>query len=175
MLRRTTAAVLVVSMFGLSQVGCIGQMATVGLVQKFNLKVTENKWGRWVVFLLLYIIPVYEIAALIDLVIVNSIEFHSGTNPITDKPRIAVREGHEEVIAADGSRAVSRMNADGSVTISIVSATGDERIVRLVPVPGGIEARDGDGALLGSVDANGRLHSEMGPLPDPTRLAAAGL
>jgi len=170
MFRRTTAAVLVASMLGLSQMGCIGQMATVGLVQKFNLKVTENRWGRWLVFLILYVIPVYEFAGLIDLVIVNSIEFHTGTNPITDKPRIAVREGHEEVVLADGSRARSRMNPDGSVTISMSDAAGHERVVRLVPVLGGVEALDGDDAVLGRVDADGSLHSQLGPLPDPASL-----
>ena len=44
---------------------------------KFNLGVTESKWGREAV----YIIPVYAFAALVDVLIINSIEFHSGENP----------------------------------------------------------------------------------------------
>lgn len=165
MFRRTTAALLVTSMLGFSQLGCLGQGALGGKVLKFNLGVTENKWGRWLVFLLLNIIPVYPIAGLIDLVIINSIEFHTGTNPITDKPRLAIREGQEEIIAPDGSRAASTLNEDGSVTIEMTDAEGAGYTVHLVPVPGGIEARDGDGTYLGSVDANGQLHTANGTVP----------
>ncbi len=165
MFRRTTAALLCASMLGLSQVGCIGQMATSGKVMEFNLSVVENRWARWLVFLLLYIIPVYGIAGLIDLVIVNSIEFHTGENPITGKPRIAVRTGQEEVMMADGSRALSTENADGSVTIQMWDAQDNERVVRLVPVPGGIEAHDETGEMLGRVDSDGSMYSKWGPMP----------
>jgi hypothetical protein len=137
-------------------------MATAGVVRKFNLSVVENKWGRWVVFLALYVIPVYPLASAIDLVIVNSIEFHSGTNPLTDKPRIAVREGQQEQVGPDGSHAVSTMNEDGTVTIDVQDRTGQPHRYRLVPVPGGIEAHDGDGKVLGRVDANGVLHARQG-------------
>jgi hypothetical protein len=165
MFRRTTAAVLLASTLGMSSVGCLGQMATSGKVMKFNLGVTENRWGRWVVFLILYIIPVYEIAALIDLIIVNSIEFHTGTNPLTDKPRIALREGAEEIVAPDGSRAVSTLNEDGTATLLITDTAGVEHYVRLVPVPGGIEAVDRDGRVLGRVDGDGNLTTKNGPVP----------
>ena len=162
MFRRTTAVLLVTAMLGLSQVGCIGRGALGGKVMKFNLSVTENKWGRWVVFLVLNVIPVYSIAGLIDLIIINSIEFHSGTNPISDQPRLAVREGHEEIVATDGTRAASTMNEDGSVTIEITDTEGAKQRVRLVPVPGGIEARDAEGNYLGRVDGEGRLHTSTG-------------
>ena len=42
----------------MSNVACIGRMATSGRVMKFNLEVTEAKWGRELVFLCLYVIPV---------------------------------------------------------------------------------------------------------------------
>lgn len=155
MFRRSTAVVLLASMLSFSQMGCIGQMALSGKVMEFNLKVAEGKWARELVFLVLYIIPVYEFAGMIDLLIINSIEFHSGTNPITDKPRIALREGAEEVVARDGSRAVASQRADGSVDIRAINAVGEEQRVRLVPVPGGIEVRDADGNVRGRVDGDG--------------------
>lgn len=160
--RRTIAATLLGSMLLFSQSACIGQMATSGIVRNFNLSVVDGKWPRWVVFLLLYIIPVYPIAGAIDLIIVNSIEFHTGTNPITDKPRIAVREGQEEQIAPDGSHALSAMNDDGSVTIDATDVMGNQHTVRLVPVPGGVEAHDGEGNVLGRLDMNGNLQSADG-------------
>lgn len=162
MFRRSTAAILLASMISFSQLGCIGQMALVGKVTEFNLKIVENKWARELVFLIFYIIPVYEIAGAIDLLIVNSIEFHSGTNPITDKPRIALREGAEDVVTADGTRATATRRADGSIDIQVIDAAGEEHRVRLVPVPGGVEAHDADGNVVGRVDGDGTLHSETG-------------
>lgn len=162
MFRRTTAVLLMTSMLCLSQVSCLGRGALGKKVMQFNLSVTENKWGRWIVFLVLNVIPVYSFAGLIDLLIINSIEFHTGTNPISDEPRLAVREGHEEIVASDGTRAASTMNEDGSVTIEIIDTEGNEHSVRLVPVPGGVEARDDEGNYLGRVDGNGRLHTATG-------------
>ena len=166
MFKRTTAALLLASMLGLSQTACIGQMALAGKVGQFNLSVAENKWPRWIVFLLLYIIPVYPIAGAIDLIIINSIEFHTGTNPLTGKPRIALRDGADDLRAADGTRAAAVQNADGSVTVTVTETTGDVRSFDLVPVRGGVEARDADGALLGRVDASGSLYSALGPVPE---------
>ncbi len=165
MFRRTTAVLLVTAMLCVSQVGCLGRNALGKKVLGFNLRVADGKWGRWGVFLLLNIIPVYPIAALLDLLIVNSIEFHRGTNPVSDEPRLAIREGREEVVAADGSRAVSRLNEDGSVTIDMIDAQGAEHTVFLVPVPGGVEARDADGKFIGHVDAEGRLRMAEGIVP----------
>ncbi len=149
--KRSIATTLAASLLLSAQVGCIGQMATSGLVRKFNLEVAENKWGRELVFLILHIIPVYPIASAVDLIIVNSTEFHTGTNPITDKPRIALLDGHEEQVAPDGSRASSHMNEDGSVTIDAVDAEGNQHTLRLVPTAGAIEVRDGDHRLYGRV------------------------
>ncbi|MGL4381939.1 MAG: DUF3332 domain-containing protein [Vibrio sp.] len=66
-----------------SLTGCMGQMATTGLVNKFNLEVVDNRYAREGLFLLLS--PVYGIASTADLFIFNSIEFWTGKNPISGK------------------------------------------------------------------------------------------
>ncbi len=71
-----------------SLTGCIGQMATSGMVMKFNLSVVDNRYGRAGLYLLMS--PVYGLAATADLFIFNSIEFWTGTNPISGKsPAVA--------------------------------------------------------------------------------------
>jgi hypothetical protein len=161
---RSIVVLLVISTLGFQQLACLGQGALGGKVLKFNLSVVQNKWSRWLVFLALNVIPVYPIAGAIDLVIINSIEFHTGTNPISGKPRLAVRDGHEKVVAPDGSHASPSLNADGSVTIAISTAEGASYTLQLVPVPGGVEARDGDGKYLGAVDSTGALRTAKGPI-----------
>ncbi|MBV7314164.1 DUF3332 domain-containing protein [Shewanella sp. NIFS-20-20] len=63
--------------------GCMGSMGLSGLVTKGNLSVVDNRYGRAGLFVLLS--PVYGFAATGDLFIFNTIEFWTGTNPITGK------------------------------------------------------------------------------------------
>ena len=65
--------------------GCMGHNALTGKVLKFNLEVTEDRWGREGWFLGLWITLVYPICTILDLLIFNSIEFWSGENPINGK------------------------------------------------------------------------------------------
>jgi hypothetical protein len=63
--------------------GCMGHNALVKKVLKFNLKATQNRWGREVIFIFAF--PVYAICSLIDNLFINSIEFWTGTNPLNGK------------------------------------------------------------------------------------------
>lgn len=76
------------AMLTVSLTGCIGQMATSGMVMKLNLTAVDNRYARAGLYLLMS--PVYGIAATADLFIFNSIEFWTGTNPISGKsPAVA--------------------------------------------------------------------------------------
>jgi Domain of unknown function (DUF3332) len=78
-MKKLITIVCVVLLFtGLS--GCMGQMALNKKVGKFNLESADSRWGREGLFLLLY--PVTYVTSILDLLIFNSIEFWSGTNPI---------------------------------------------------------------------------------------------
>ena len=83
MSRNKLLAAIAISITLLCMPGCLGRMALSGKVGKFNLEVTESKWGREGVFLGLYFIPVYPFAAFADLMIFNSIEFWTGENPLS--------------------------------------------------------------------------------------------
>ncbi|MYM64301.1 DUF3332 domain-containing protein [Pseudomaricurvus sp. HS19] len=63
--------------------GCMGQMALTNKVVEINLKAVDNRYGREGLFLLLS--PVWGIANLVDLFVINAIEFWTGTNPVTGK------------------------------------------------------------------------------------------
>ena len=69
---------------------CFGKFALVGKIYKFNDGIMGNDLlGRFVKSLVMwamYIIPVYEIGALIDLIILNLIEFWTGSNPLAMAP-----------------------------------------------------------------------------------------
>ncbi|MEW6077904.1 MAG: DUF3332 family protein [Thermodesulfobacteriota bacterium] len=63
--------------------GCMGQNGLMGKAAKFNLSVVENRYGREGVFICM--IPAYLVCSVCDLLIFNSIEFWSGTNPLNGK------------------------------------------------------------------------------------------
>ncbi|MCL1057539.1 DUF3332 domain-containing protein [Shewanella gelidimarina] len=61
--------------------GCMGQMGLSQMVTKGNLSAVDNRYGRAGLFVLMS--PIYGIAATADLFIINSVEFWTGTNPVT--------------------------------------------------------------------------------------------
>jgi hypothetical protein len=144
----------------LSNTACIGRMATSGVVGKFNLSVTESKWGRELVFLCLYIIPVYPTAGAIDLIIVNSIEFWTGTNPLNGEPRLARAGEQKYVVAENGSEAISTLREDGSIDIEVRGPDGVAHFVNIVRDDGRVIARDATGQNLAAVDSTtGQIQS----------------
>lgn len=83
-MNKKVVQVAVVTALGITMLtGCMGQMATTGLVTKVNLKAVDNRYAREGLFILLS--PVYGLASIADLLIFNSIEFWTGTNIISGK------------------------------------------------------------------------------------------
>ncbi|MFA0084469.1 DUF3332 family protein [Vibrio sp. 10N.261.51.F12] len=83
-IKTAIATVVVASMLS----GCIGQMATTGFVMhEVNIKGVDNRYGRAGLYTLMS--PVYAITSMADLFVVNSIEFWTGTNPLSKKKALA--------------------------------------------------------------------------------------
>jgi hypothetical protein len=81
MTRRTLATLAL----ALSLTGCMGHNALTARALRWNLTTVENRWGREGLFFGMFVIPVYPIFKLIDLLLLNSIEFWSGTNPLNGR------------------------------------------------------------------------------------------
>ena len=69
---------------------CIGSFSAFNGLRDWNESVTDSKFGNELIFIALWVFPVYGLAALADLVVFNAIEFWDGTNPI------AMNEGDSE-------------------------------------------------------------------------------
>lgn len=65
--------------------GCFGHNGLVDRVLKFNLSTTQNRWGREALFLGMWIVPVYPVCTLVDVLVLNSVEFWSGSNPMNGR------------------------------------------------------------------------------------------
>ncbi len=139
--RLGTIALAVALAFGVQ--GCYGKFALVQKVHKFNGSF-GNKFVNELMFLVMYIIPVYGIAALVDAVVVNSIEFWTGKNPVTAK---VITEG-DKVVAMDFDK------ASGLVKVSYYDKGQLTSEGFLRKVEGGVELLDAGKNLVKTVPAS---------------------
>lgn len=81
----------------------------------------DSKFVNELVFIAFCIVPVYEISAIADLLVLNSIEFWSGSNPVADAGTVKTIEGK------DGTYTVET-KADGYH----IQKEGEEKAIDLV-------------------------------------------
>jgi hypothetical protein len=146
-------AVVALSLLAMAT-GCMGTQGLGGQVKKFNLNVTENRWGREGVFFALNVLWVYRICTVLDLFIFNSIEFWSGSNPINGRsplvdvpPSEVQKMGFREINKAQ----VERLS-ESEAKLYLDFENGDRMSLDV--------ARDGDGyavSYLGRVLFEGQV------------------
>jgi hypothetical protein len=71
---------------------CIGSFSMFNRILEWNRSI-RDPWANEVVFLALWIIPVYEITFFLDIAILNSIEFWTGDNLLADSGTTTVEGG----------------------------------------------------------------------------------
>jgi len=132
--------------------GCIGNFALVSKVRKFNLEVSEDRWGRELVFVCLYIIPAYPVSGALDLIIFNAIEFWSGENPI-DGSKSVSPISMKEWTTDEGTKVAMQRLPDNSIDVNLTSPNGEKRCFNLIRTDEGVTARDEAGnAIVSSTD-----------------------
>ena len=103
---------------------CIGSFALFNKVKSWNDHVGD-KFVNELVFVAMWILPVYELSFAADLLILNSIEFWSGTNPALAQAETKVVDGKDAqyLVARDATgytitntttKQVTRFNFDAS-------------------------------------------------------------
>lgn len=77
--------------------GCIGNFVVSRKILNWNQSLS-NKYVNELVFILMFIIPVYEVSFVVDFLVLNSLEFWTGKNPLAMQPG----EVETKYIAKDG-------------------------------------------------------------------------
>jgi hypothetical protein len=123
--------------------GCFGNFALTRKVYDYNEDVSPDKWVRWLVFLVLNVVPVYGFATLFDALFANSIEFWTGENPVT------ADAGAERVVhGPNGEIGRATFLAPGLVDLELTDANGVSYELRLVRETDSIAAYRRDGRFL---------------------------
>lgn len=83
----------------LSFQSCIGSFSLTNKVLQWNRNVS-NKFVNELVFFAFWILPVYEVTSISDLLIINSIEFWSGNKPLESNNQVIKTEhGNYQIFA----------------------------------------------------------------------------
>ncbi len=157
---RVIALILIVSTFCMATASCMGRFELTRRLYLWNLDM--NKWLASIVLLVFIIIPVYGFAILIDWIILNVVEFYTGSNPL------AANEPVTRTVNIDGTQMTMTMYPGEDMNIDIASVdqngntknmtvrTTEEGLVADVEENGKkstIEARQSeDGGLLRNID-----------------------
>lgn len=80
---------------------CIGSFSLTHSVLNWNKQV-GSKFVNELVFFAFWVLPVYEVTSLADLLVLNSIEFWSGNNPLSASTKVVDTEQGRYLIACDG-------------------------------------------------------------------------
>lgn len=79
---------------------CIGSFTLTKRVLEWNSQVS-NKFVNELVFFAFWFLPVYEVTALADIFVLNSIEFWSGNNPMQASTKVVDTEHGRYMIKSD--------------------------------------------------------------------------
>lgn len=106
MKKRFLSVAIVAALCGsMLMTSCIGSFALTNKLLSWNRSI-GNKFVNEVVFFAFWILPVYEVSGLADILVINSIEFWSGTNPVASV-------GNREVLGQDGHKYLVECDANG--------------------------------------------------------------
>jgi hypothetical protein len=145
-------AVTVALLFALS--GCFGSFSLVKKVYKFN-EGLGDKWVQELGFVLMSIVPVYGGAALIDALILNSIEFWTGDKPVSstiesgdEKTKVTYNaEDGSITYVGEGTEYVFEKSSSGTI---VKDKNGKFVILCQAMDDGGITLKDIDGKTVAS-------------------------
>jgi len=95
--------------------GCYGSFTLVQKVHKWN-GTFGNKFVNELGFLVLNIVPVYGVAAFIDVIVLNSIEFWTGKNPSASS--------NDTVVPLDENNSLTLRGSDRTVMLTSQTSAG---------------------------------------------------
>lgn len=102
----TVSAILAASVMCSS---CIGSHPLFHKVYDMNQSVSGNKWVNEILYFAMWIIPVYELSLLGDILIFNSIEFWTGNTPLSKAGTV------KKVKGSDGKEYKIKTKKDGYI------------------------------------------------------------
>jgi hypothetical protein len=125
--RGSRAIVLAVAaLFATTSAGCFGRFRAVHAVYDLNREATDNAVVRSLLQAALIVVPVYVVAALVDILVLHVLDFINGTNPVATETLPDGSQLHMAKIDADTVR-VRHVDREGHATSLDVVRGADGR------------------------------------------------
>ncbi len=112
--RYLSVAVILALAASMVSTSCIGKFALTNKLLSWNNTI-GNKFVNELVFIAFWIIPVYEVAATADLLVINSIEFWSGNNPVACGKKVIDGQDGKYIVECDKTGYTITSENDGSI------------------------------------------------------------
>ncbi|MDR1829181.1 MAG: DUF3332 domain-containing protein [Candidatus Fibromonas sp.] len=138
-MKRVFLSLLAACIFAGTTTGCWGSFALTKKAYDFNNKFWGNKWISWIAYLILGSLVV-GVTMFVDSLILNSLEFWTGSNPV------ALGDTYHETDANGNSVTAVKME-DGSLYMRLDTQNGesqelvlqrDEEIIRILDTKGNV-------------------------------------
>ncbi|MBO7061635.1 MAG: DUF3332 family protein [Fibrobacter sp.] len=121
--------------------GCYGSNACFNKLHKWN-GTLGNKWLNSIVHFFLSYFPVYSICLfLVDGLVLNTIEFWTGSNPLASGDSYYEKD-------AQGNSIAAVKNSDGSMSVELITAEGQKANLTLQRDENIVRALDDEGNLV---------------------------
>ena len=101
-MKKTILTAALAALLCSSMTSCMGKFALTRNLYAWNDQVS-NKFVNEVLFVAFWILPVYEVCGLADLLVLNSIEFWSGDNPLMASVKTVDTEHGRYLVECDGN------------------------------------------------------------------------
>lgn len=92
---------------------CIGSFQLTNKLLSWNNQI-GNKFVNELVFFAFWVLPVYEVSGLADILVLNSIEFWSGSNPVAKGKKVIDGNDGKYLVDCDGKGYTIKSLNDGS-------------------------------------------------------------
>lgn len=112
--RYLSVAVILSLAASLTLTSCLGSFALTNKVLSWNRQVGD-KFVNEIVFFAMWVLPVYELSMLADVLVINSIEFWSGTNPVVAEAKIIDGKDAQYLVASNSNGYTITNMSDNSV------------------------------------------------------------
>lgn len=114
MKKRYLSAALIIAMAATIPLSsCIGSFGLTNSVLNWNKQV-GSKFINELVFFAFWVLPVYEVTSIADLLVLNSIEFWSGRNPMSASTTVIPTDHGRYLVDCDGKGYTITCEATGS-------------------------------------------------------------
>lgn len=131
---------------------CIGSFGLFGKVRDWNEGVSDNKFVNELLYIALWIVPVYEITFVVDGLVLNSIEFWSGSNPVA-------KAGEVKTVKGEKGEYLVKTNADG---YTITNEAGEEITLKFDEKAQSWNVMNGDEAIeLITINGDGTANMNL--------------